>query len=178
MTGRFAFACTIALLGAAPAAASPPSGRQLVPAPFYAQALCVHSGWHWQQVRPLRLRRRRAADPELPRRLPPPAGVEYRLPGGAMFRRSWDVPDGTAGGSGEGGWTAAGGSYGGGLQFTLSTWNRAAALSGGAVPFAASTWAIARQPPRVQLLAAFLIVRQDGGSWREWPQTSRACGWA
>jgi hypothetical protein len=68
-------------------------------------------------------------------------------------------------------------SYGGGMQFTLGTWNRAADLSHGRVPHARSNAEIAKQPARVQLLAAYLIVQQDGGSWREWPQTSRACGW-
>jgi hypothetical protein len=61
------------------------------------------------------------------------------------------------------------------MSFTVGTWNRAARLSR-SVPFVSSTYAIAAQPPRLQLLATWLIVRQDRGSWHEWPETARACG--
>jgi hypothetical protein len=118
----------------------------------------VHSGWHWSPA-VTRSQRRRG---------------EYWLSGEVFFRTS-DVPDGYAGGSGEAAWNEVN-AYGGGLQFTLGTWNRAAGLSRGAVPYASSTSAIAAQPARTQIFAAYLIVRQDGWSWREWPQTSRACG--
>lgn len=92
------------------------------------------------------------------------------------YWKTWDVPDGLAGGSGEGSWTNANSSYGGGLQFMLGTWNRAADLSGGVVPRAASHSGIATQRVETQIYAAWMIVAQDGGSWREWPNTSRACG--
>ena len=126
------------------------------PARFVDAALCVHSGWHYTSRRPI-----------------PPRDPDYLLFGHG-FWRTWDVPDRIAGGSGEGGWGEVDGSYGGGLQFTLGTYNRAAALSRRMVPFAASTSAIAAQSPAVQILAAYLIVSEDR-SWREWPQTSRAC---
>lgn len=48
----------------------------------------------------------------------------------------------------------------------LGTWERA----GGA----ATSWVTA--PPAEQFYRAWIIWRQDGGSWREWPNTSRACG--
>lgn len=76
--------------------------------------------------------------------------------------------------TGEGSWTNVG-SYGGGLQFLVGTWNRAAARNR-AVPYAGSLSEIAAQPPMVQILAMWEIVRQDGGSFREWPNTGRACG--
>lgn len=91
------------------------------------------------------------------------------------FARTGDVPDGIAGGSGEGSWDNISG-FGGGLQFLLGTWNRASAASGGRVPSLGSLSEVAAQPPRVQVYAAYVIVSQDGGSWREWPQTARACG--
>lgn len=115
----------------------------------------MHSGWHYT--------RQRGSGP--------PDYILWQH----GYWRTWDVPDSTSGGSGEGGWTTVN-SYGGGMQFTLGTWNRAAALSHGLVPFASSGSAIALQPPGVQILAAWLIVTQDSGSWREWPNTSRACG--
>lgn len=126
------------------------------PPSFVAQALCVHSGWHWTTSRP-----RRRARPE------------YHL-FGHWWWRTWDVPDSWAGGSGEASWDEVN-SYGGGMQFTLGTWNRAAGLSRGAVPYASSNSAIARMPVATQIYASWLIVMQDG-SWREWPNTARACG--
>lgn len=130
--------------------------RTAPPTWFVEQALCVHSGWHYTSHR-----------------------IRGRAPEYVLWQhgywRTWDVPDSIAGGSGEGGWRTVNG-YGGGLQFTLGTWNRAAAMSAGAVPFAMSQSSIAAQPPATQIYAAFLIVRQDGWSWREWPNTSRACG--
>lgn len=85
------------------------------------------------------------------------------------------MPDTIKGGAGEAPWNLVNG-YGGGMQFMLGTWNRAAALSHGAVPFARSNSDIAAQSPAVQILAAWLIVEQDHWSWREWPNTGRACG--
>jgi hypothetical protein len=90
------------------------------------------------------------------------------------YWRTWDVPDSLAGGSGEGGWSTVN-SYGGGLQFTLGTWNMAARASAGMVPYASSGATIAALPARVQILAAFFVVSRRG-SWADWPQTSRACG--
>lgn len=153
--------CAAALAFSAGYARGLPFARASYPLPrwFVPEALCVHSGWHWAPARS-RAQRRRA---------------EYFLAGRAWIK-SWDVPDSIAGGSGEGGWNATGGGYGGGLQFTLGTWNRAASLSGGRVSYAASESGIAAQPPAEQMYAALMIVRQDGGSWSEWPNTSRACG--
>lgn len=81
------------------------------------------------------------------------------------FRRTQNVPDGLAGGSGEADW-ANRSDYRGGLQFAWSTWRRAGGVGD---PADAS--------PDEQIFRAWVIVvRQDGGSWREWPQTARACG--
>lgn len=56
--------------------------------------------------------------------------------------------------------------YANGFQFMLGTW-----LSvGGTV----AGWITA--PPREQLYRAYLVWKRDGGSWREWPNTSRVCG--
>lgn len=88
---------------------------------------------------------------------------------GRGYWRTWDVPDSMAGGSGEGPWAIVNG-YGGGMQFTLGTWNRAGA------PYARSTSDIASASPEEQIRRAYVIVIGDGGSWREWPRTSRACG--
>jgi|SRR5579884_494062 len=141
----------------APAALAQP--RHTLPVSFVEQALCVHSGWHYATATTRRQRRH----------------ADYWIDGRA-YVRTWNVPDSVAGGSGEGGWTDVNASYGGGMQFTLGTWNRAAALSQERVPYASSNAGIAGEPAVVQILAAYLIVRQDGGSWREWPETSAACG--
>jgi hypothetical protein len=87
------------------------AGGSVPPPWFVEQALCVHSGWHYTSHR---VRGRRP---------------EYVLFGHG-FWRTWDVPDSIAGGSGEGGWSTVNG-YGGGMQFTLGTWNNAARWSGG-----------------------------------------------
>lgn len=85
--------------------------------------------------------------------------------GHAPFARTADVPDGIPGGSGEANW-ANRSSYRGGMQFAWSTWQRA----GGSGDPADAT-------PAEQVYRAYVIVvNQDGGSWREWPQTARACG--
>jgi hypothetical protein len=153
----------VALSLAAPSTAA---HRYPVPDDFFAQALCVHSGWHYQAAHGWKERR------ALARRF-------HRRPdywsGRTAFYRTYDVSDGISGGSGEGSWTTVNG-YGGGLQFLLSTWISAARLSRGAVPYLSSATEIAREPPAMQILAAYFIVRNDGGSWREWPWTSRACG--
>lgn len=116
----------------------------------------MHSGWHWTH------NRIRGRSPE------------YVLFGHGYWR-TWDVPDSISGGSGEGTWNVVNG-YGGGMQFLLGTWNRAAGLSHGLVPYVSSQSGIAMQSPATQILAAWFIVQQDSGSWREWPNTSRACG--
>lgn len=58
--------------------------------------------------------------------------------------------------------------YGGGMQFELSTWHSVGAS-------AASLWDIARATPREQLYRAWLVWRRDGRSWREWG-TAGVCG--
>jgi len=124
------------------------------PAPAFVEgALCVHSGWHYTSHRPSRSSR-----------------PEYVLWGHGYWR-TWKTY-----GNGEGAWSGVVGSlYGGGMSFTVGTWNEAAGYSGGSVPRAGSTYSIASQPPRVQLLATWLIVLRRP-SWSDWPQTSRACG--
>jgi hypothetical protein len=114
-------------------------------------ALCVHSGWKYTSRRPSRSAR-----------------PEYVL-WHHGFWRTWKTY-----GNGEGAWNTVN-SYGGGMQFTLGTWNNAARWSGGLVPHARSNSEIAQQPPRVQILAAFFAV-QHRGNWGDWPNTSRACG--
>lgn len=57
----------------------------------------------------------------------------------------------------------------GGMQFTLGTWQRADALLH---RHDHPVWS----SPRVQVAHAYVIVKQDGGSWREWPRSSRSCG--
>lgn len=59
--------------------------------------------------------------------------------------------------------------YYGGWQFTLGTWQRADRLLG---RHDDPQWS----PPWVQLWHVYAIWRDDGGSFREWPNTSRACG--
>jgi hypothetical protein len=56
--------------------------------------------------------------------------------------------------------------YANGFQFMLGTW-----ISAGGRP---STWVSAS--PKEQLYRAFVVWKRDGASWREWPNTSRACG--
>lgn len=56
--------------------------------------------------------------------------------------------------------------YANGFQFTLYTWQ--------SVGGSASNWVSAS--PREQLYRAWLVWKRDGGSWREWPNTSRMCG--
>jgi hypothetical protein len=135
------------------AATRPPSRRWLVPARFYPQALCVHSGWHYRRAWSRRDKRR--------------AGYRF---GPFWFIRTWDVPDSITGGSGEGGWDAVSSTYGGGMQFMLSTWHRAGGRGYSAAAIAAAS-------PAEQIYRSYRIVHgQDGGSWGEWPNTSRACG--
>lgn len=65
----------------------------------------------------------------------------------------------------EGSWSDTGDPYWGGMQFALSTWHRA---GGSGLPSNAS--------PKEQIYRAYQIWKQDGGSWREWPNTARMCG--
>lgn len=55
--------------------------------------------------------------------------------------------------------------YSGGMQFTTYTWQ---SVGGRGI----AAWA----SPAEQLYRAWLVWRRDGGSWREWPNTSRMCG--
>jgi len=67
----------------------------------------------------------------------------------------------------EGAWTSAtGNGYYGAYQFLLSTWQR---VGGQGYPHQAS--------PAEQTYRAWLVWRQDGGSWREWG-TAGMCGLA
>lgn len=73
----------------------------------------------------------------------------------------------------EGAWNAIGyvrgrPTYGGGMQFMLSTWHAAGGRG-------SSLWDIARASPREQLYRAWLVWKRDGGSWREWG-TAGVCG--
>lgn len=122
------------------------------PVALVEDGLCIHSGWHYSHHRV------RGEKPE------------YRL-WGIWYWRTTDVPDGILGGNGEGGWTATSDRrYGGGMSFTIGTWNRAGK------PYAATTYDIAHSPPQEQLRRFIVIVEGDHGSFGEWPQTSRACG--
>jgi hypothetical protein len=78
-------------------------------------------------------------------------------------------------GNGEAAWSTVN-AYGGGMQMLVSTYNRAAAMSHGRLSAVRSNAEIAGLPAAAQIYAAYLIVQQDHGSWREWPNTSRACG--
>jgi hypothetical protein len=116
------------------------------PPSFVEAALCIHAGWHYTHLRQ-------------------PGPPDYLLYGRGYWR-TWDVPDTLAGGSGEGGWHEVDAPYRNGLQFTLGTWQSA----GGSY----DDWASAS--PATQIARAYAVVSRDGGSWREWPNTSRACG--
>ena len=127
-----------------------------VPSTFVVQALCVHAGRHYTAHRY------------------PGARLQYVLYGRGYYlahQNYDDMPHGRAGNDGEGAWNAtADPSYGGGLSFMVGTWNSA----GGSVR---STYDIARATPSEQIYRAYVVWKRDGGSWREWPQTSRACGY-
>ena len=138
-----------------------------VPVAFMEAALCVHSGWHYKAAR--NWPERRALGRQYGR------GPDY-WQGTVAFYRTVDVPDSRAGGSGEGAWNNVNSLYGGGLQFMLGTWNRAVALSGGVLRYARSHADISRMSWAEQVYGAYMIVSQDGGSWREWPTTGPACG--
>jgi len=154
------------LILAQAAAARPKPPRWQVPVSFMEAALCVHSGWHYEAARTWPERR------ALGRRYG--HGPDY-WQGKVAFYRTVDVPDSIRGGSGEGAWDNVNGLYGGGLQFMLGTWNRAAGLARGKLRYARSRADISRMSWAEQVYGAFMIVTQDGGSWREWPLTSRAC---
>ena len=160
-------AVLLVLILAQAAGARPKPPRWAVPVSFMEAALCVHSGWHYKAARNWPERRA--------------LGRRYGLgpgywQGKVAFYRTVDVPDGIRGGSGEGPWDNVNSLYGGGLQFMLGTYNRAAGLAKGKLPYAASRADVSRLPAAAQIYAAYMIWRQDGGSWREWPETSRACG--
>lgn len=121
------------------------------PPAVVADVLCIHSGWHYTSRRPF-----------------VGARPEYVLWHHGYWRTSW------TGGWGEAGWRTVN-SYGGGLQFTLGTWNGAAALSHGRVPHVRATAVIAALPPSTQILAAWFAWRVRG-DWGDWPNTAKACG--
>lgn len=84
-----------------------------------------------------------------------------------LYPRTWDVPNSIRGGTGEASWHDDGSPYYNGFQFAASTWRRA-----GGSP-STLVWA----SPAEQLYRVYVIVmRQDHGSWSEWPWTARACG--
>lgn len=125
--------------------------RWPVPPWFVPQALCVHSGWHYTSRRPSKHAR-----------------PEYRV-AGRWWWRSTDIPDSSQGGTGEGAWNATSDArYGGGMSFTIGTWQEA----GG---HGSSTSSIAAASAEEQIYRAYVIVRKRGG-WGDWPWTSRACG--
>ena len=66
----------------------------------------------------------------------------------------------------EGSWADTGDPYWGGLQFADSTWARAGG-SGHASDHSVNE----------QIYRAYVIYRQDGGSWSEWPNTAKMCGY-
>lgn len=67
----------------------------------------------------------------------------------------------------EGAWNAnTGNGYFGGMQFLASTYRRVGGRSDGRADL---------DSPREQLYRAWLVWRQDGGSWHEWG-TAGACG--
>jgi hypothetical protein len=119
--------------------------RYSVPVSFVLGALCVHSGWHYRLD----------------------AHGDYSLFGRGYIRTS-DVPDSIAGGSGEGGWDAANGSYGGGLQMDGAFQARYGR------EFLARLGAAGKWPVSVQILVAYRGWLVQG--WGAWPNTSRACG--
>jgi hypothetical protein len=101
-------------------------------------------------------------------RLKPPN--PWRVPG-------WFLGQAMCVHGGEGAWTSdTGNTYGGGLQFLVSTWNHAAGMSHGRLPYVSSTGQIARLPPLAQIYGAYLIVVVEHAGWGQWPNTARACG--
>lgn len=101
------------------------------------------------------------------------AGLALAAPAGASpMPRNWHAPKAWLPGAlcvhskESGDWHIHNHPYANGFQFMLGTWIRA----GGS----AATWISAS--PKEQLYRAYVIWKQDGGSWREWPNTSRACG--
>lgn len=122
-------------------------GRFWTPGVGIKAALCVHDGWHYRRAWTIADKRH----------------AQYAFGNRRYIRtdKTWS--------NGEGAWNVVDEPYGGGMQFMLSTWHRA----GGS---GYSVSAIAAASPREQIYRAWRIVRGDGGSWREWPNTGRACG--
>jgi hypothetical protein len=118
------------------------------PAWFVADALCVHSGWHYTARR---MRGQR------------PAYVLWRH----GYWRTWKLPYGP-GSNGEGSWDAANYGYGGGMQMDAAFQGRYGS------EFLARYGAAGRWPVAVQLLVAWRGWIVQG--WGAWPNTSRACG--
>lgn len=119
-----------------------------VPDRFVLEALCVHAGWHWKRVWPGHVRR----------------GDEW-LESSRWYRRTWNIPDGIKGGTGEATWHDGGAPYYNGMQFAPSTWDRA-----GGHPSR-----LVSASPAEQVYRAYRITG-GGRTWGEWPWTARACG--
>lgn len=110
--------------------------------------LCVHSGWHYTHAR----------------QHGPPEYVLWHH----SYWRTWDVPDTTRGGTGEGPWDAANYGYGGGVQMDGGFQARYGS------EYLARYGAAGRWPVDVQILVAYRGWQRQG--WGAWPNTSRACG--
>jgi hypothetical protein len=119
-----------------------------IPSSWIVGALCVHSGWHYTTTRQH-------------------GRPEYVIDG-VGYWRTWDVPNSIAGGSGEGGWDASNGRYGGGMQMDRQF------QSNYGPEYVASIGPAGRWPVAVQLLVAHRGWLRQG--WGAWPNTSRACG--
>ncbi len=109
----------------------------VVPTWFVADALCVHSGWHYSLAK----------------------RGEYVMFGHA-FQRTDDVPDSIAGGTGEGSWDEANYPYGGGLQMDGGF------QSNYGSEFLTRYGAADRWPAAVQILVAYRgWLVQGWGAW-------------
>jgi hypothetical protein len=122
--------------------------RATPPRSFVEAALCVHSGWHYTSHR------------------------QHNRPEYVLWHRgywrTWNVPDSTLGGSGEGSWDAHNYGYGGGMQMDTSFQRRYGP------EFLRRYGPAGRWPVSVQLRVAYRGWRIQG--WGAWPQTSHACG--
>jgi hypothetical protein len=123
------------------------SNAHAVPTWFWPQVLCVHSGRHYAVAHSPAQRRR--AD-------------YWPSPGVAL------VATDRVGWGERADWHGFDSLYGGGLQFTVSTW-RAAGGRG------LSTADIAKASIREQVYRAWVIVHTRR-SWGDWPNTAALCG--
>lgn len=109
----------------------------------------MHSGWHYST------------------HWAPHAHLEYVL-WGQQYYRTWDVPDGNRGGTGEGTWDAANYGYGGGVQMDGTF------QSNYGSEYIARYGAAGHWPVQVQILVAYRGWLVQG--WGAWPNTSHGCG--